>query len=90
VVGVAGLRPAHARAAAAGVPLVAIGGITRDNAAELVGLVDAVAVVADLVPPTLVHGTAAPASDVLREVTARAQALHDLFAPPLPIAGAAR
>jgi thiamine-phosphate pyrophosphorylase len=89
LVGVAGVRAASARAAAAGVPLVAIGGITRENAAELVGLVDAVAVVGGLVPPALVHGTLAT-GDVMREVTARAQALHDLFAPPLPIAGAAR
>jgi thiamine-phosphate pyrophosphorylase len=84
VVGVEGIRAASARAAAAGVPLVAIGGITRERARDLVGLVDAVAIVADLVP-------AAMGSDTLREVTARARILNDMFAPgPPALAGVAR
>jgi len=83
VVGVEVLREASARAAAARVPLVAIGGITYERARELVGLVDAVAVVAALLPSRT-------GSDTLREVTARAQALHDLFAPEPVLAGAAR
>jgi thiamine-phosphate pyrophosphorylase len=90
VVGVAGARAAHARAAAAGIPLVAIGGITRDRARELVGLVDAVAVIADLLPPMVVRDAPPPAADVLREVTARALALSELFAPSPAVAGAAR
>jgi thiamine-phosphate pyrophosphorylase len=77
------LRTASARAAAAGVPLVAIGGITRERARRLVGLADAVAVVADLLPSRT-------GGDALREVTARAQTLHDLFAPEPVLAGAAR
>jgi thiamine-phosphate pyrophosphorylase len=83
VVGVEILRAASARAAAAGVPLVAIGGITRERARELVGLVDAVAVVAELLPSRT-------GSDALREVTTRAQTLHDMFAPAPVLAGAAR
>jgi thiamine-phosphate pyrophosphorylase len=83
VVGTAVLRAASARAAAAGVPLVAIGGITRERARELVGLVDAVAVIRELLP-------ARPGGDALREVTARAQAFHDLFVPVPALAGAAR
>jgi thiamine-phosphate pyrophosphorylase len=91
VVGVAGLRGAHARAAAARVPLVGIGGITRERARELVGLVDAVAVIAELRPPVVVAGAAPPpAADVLREVTARAHMLHELFASEPAVAGAAR
>jgi thiamine-phosphate pyrophosphorylase len=83
VVGVEGVRAASLHAAAAGVPLVAIGGITRERARELVGLVDAVAVVAELLPSRT-------GADALREVTSRAQALHDLFAPAPVLAGAAR
>jgi thiamine-phosphate pyrophosphorylase len=91
VVGVAGLRAASVRAAAAGVPLVAIGGITRERAPELIGLVDAVAVVAGLLPSMVIAGAAPLASaDVLREVTARASALHELFSSRPVLAGAAR
>jgi thiamine-phosphate pyrophosphorylase len=81
VVGVEGVRMAQAMAAAAGVPLVGIGGITAERARALVGLVDAVAVVSDLVPQ--VTGI-----DPLREVRARAQALHDQFSPLPAVAGA--
>jgi thiamine-phosphate pyrophosphorylase len=82
VVGVEGVRMAHAMAAAAGVPLVGIGGITFERARALVGLVDAVAVVSDLLP-TVAGG------DTLREVRARAQALQDRLCPPPALAGAA-
>jgi thiamine-phosphate pyrophosphorylase len=82
VVGVDGLRDAHALAAAAGIPLVAIGGITLENVRALVGLTDAVAVVAGLIPPIV-------GSDTLREVTARAQALHDQLSREPSLAGAA-
>jgi thiamine-phosphate pyrophosphorylase len=91
VVGITALRAASTRAAAAGVPLVAIGGITRERAQDLVGLVDAVAVVAGLLPPMVISDAPPLASaDVLREVTARAAALHELFASPPALAGGAR
>jgi thiamine-phosphate pyrophosphorylase len=90
VVGVAGVRAAHALARAAGVPLVAIGGITRDRARELVGLVDAVAVVAELIPPVVISGAVPNLGEILREVSARAHTLHELFASAPAIAGAAR
>jgi thiamine-phosphate pyrophosphorylase len=90
VVGVAGLRAAHARTAAAGVSLVAIGGITRERAVQLVGIVDAVAVIAELLPPMAVGGATRAPSDVLREVTARAARLHELFSSEPAAAGAAR
>jgi hypothetical protein len=48
-----------------------------------VGLVDAVAVVAELLPSRT-------GSEALREVTSRAQTLHDMFAPAPILAGAAR
>jgi thiamine-phosphate pyrophosphorylase len=90
VVGVAGLRAAYARTLAAGVPLVAIGGITRDRARELVGLVDALAVIGELLPPMVIGGATPAQGDVLREVTARAAALNELFASEPAVAGAAR
>jgi thiamine-phosphate pyrophosphorylase len=83
VVGLEGIRAASLRARAAGVPLVAIGGITRARARDLVALVDAVAVVADLVP-------AAAGNDTFREVTARAREYGDLFAPGPVLASALR
>lgn len=87
VVGVEGVRMAHAMAAAAGVPLVGIGGITLERIHALVGLVDAAAVISELVAP-------AGDRDPLRlgrwsDVTARAQALQDWLLPPPPLAGAA-
>ncbi|HEY3817613.1 MAG TPA: thiamine phosphate synthase [Polyangiaceae bacterium] len=83
VVGIEVLRAASVQAEAARVPLVAIGGITRERAGDLVGLVDAVAVIGELLPSRT-------GSDGLREVTSRAQAIHDLFAPAPVLAGAAR
>jgi thiamine-phosphate pyrophosphorylase len=83
VVGLAALQAAVARAAAAGVPLVAIGGVTRERARKLVGLVDAVAVIADLVPPVA-------GADFARETTARALAFQQLFTPEPRVAEAGR
>jgi thiamine-phosphate pyrophosphorylase len=90
VVGVAAVRAAHTRALAAGVPLVAIGGITRERARELVGLVEAVAVISGLLPPLVLRGATPPVADVLREVTARARAYKELIAPEPPVLRAAR
>jgi thiamine-phosphate pyrophosphorylase len=84
VVGIAGLRLAKPRAAAAGVPLVGIGGITRERARDLVDLVDVVAVVADLIPAA----TGQSAAALLEEVTARARAYRTMFLPELTAAGA--
>jgi thiamine-phosphate pyrophosphorylase len=83
VVGVAGLRAASVRARAAGVTLVAIGGITHSRTRELASLVDAVAIVSDLLP----SGSSA---DVWRDVTARARAIQELFVAPPVVAGAVR
>jgi thiamine-phosphate pyrophosphorylase len=84
VVGTEMLRAAHARAVAAGVPLVAIGGISRARAASLVGIADAIAVIGDLVPLPVASGRDPPsarlAGEILEEVVARARALHALFA----------
>ncbi|MDP9000827.1 MAG: thiamine phosphate synthase [Myxococcota bacterium] len=90
VVGVAALRVAHARALAAGVPLVAIGGITRERVRGLIGLAEAVAVVAGLLPPPVRSVPPPSMGDVLREVTRLAQAFQDAFARPPAIAEGAR
>ncbi|MEP7122528.1 MAG: thiamine phosphate synthase [Byssovorax sp.] len=52
VVGLAGLRElvARARASRPGLPIVAIGGITRETAGEIGSMVDAVAVIGALLP----------------------------------------
>ena len=81
VVGTLALRAARVRSDAAGVPLVAIGGITHERARELLGLVDVVAVVAGLLPPP-VSGARAAAGEVLRDVAARALNFQRLFQPP--------
>jgi thiamine-phosphate pyrophosphorylase len=88
-VGFAGLRAAYARALAARIPLVAIGGISRDRARLLVGGADAIAVISELLPPK-VAGAQRTAGDVLHEVVVRARALHELFAPQSPRAEVAR
>jgi len=80
VVGVDALIAAHTRATAAGVPLVAIGGITLERARGLVGKAEAVAVISHLLPRTPAPGENRPAPDVIREVAERARALHQLFA----------
>jgi thiamine-phosphate pyrophosphorylase len=70
VVGVAALRGACALARAVGISVVAIGGITFARAATLVGVVDAVAVIGELVPA---------AGESLAVVAERALALQGLF-----------
>ncbi|HZU85147.1 MAG TPA: thiamine phosphate synthase [Polyangiaceae bacterium] len=88
VVGLAGLRAAHARARAAGVPLVAIGGITLERARELVGASDAVAVISGLLPP---EATAVGSrAELFADVAARALAFQRLFVPKAVAAGAAQ
>jgi thiamine-phosphate pyrophosphorylase len=88
VVGIAGLREAHRRAALAGVPLVAIGGITQERAAEIVGIADALAVIGELLPELAASGAQPLAVDWKAGVTARARALGSLFAPDPRRAGA--
>lgn len=66
VVGLAGLREAAAMASTAGIPLVAIGGITLARAAELKPHANACAVIADLYLPDF----------TLKDVTERARAFH--------------
>jgi thiamine-phosphate pyrophosphorylase len=82
VVGVAGLSAAYARARAAGVPLVAIGGITYERARGIVATTDAVAAIAALLPASVTPDAPRTAAEVLQEVTARARALSNLFVPP--------
>jgi thiamine-phosphate pyrophosphorylase len=76
-IGVSELAEARTQAAAVGIPLVAIGGITRSRAPQLVGTADAVAVISDLLPrgPASSSGTGA----WFRCVTERARALHEMF-----------
>jgi thiamine-phosphate pyrophosphorylase len=81
VVGLQGLRAAAALARGAGIPIVAIGGITLERAESVAGLVDAAAVIADLLP-------AGSTSDLARDVSERARALHALLSAS-PMAGAA-
>lgn len=69
VVGLAGLRQASKRARAAGIPLVAIGGITLALAPEVATLADSCAVIADLYPEGATLG----------DVTARAFAYQAVF-----------
>jgi thiamine-phosphate pyrophosphorylase len=93
VVGLAGLKMAHARSRAAGIPLVAIGGVNHERASTLVSSAEAVAVIADLLPTRLQPGasrSAAEVAEVLQDVTVRARALHQLFAPPPIRVGAAQ
>jgi thiamine-phosphate pyrophosphorylase len=71
VVGLEGLRAAHATARAAGIPLVAIGGVTLENAREVARHAEAVAVIGALLPGV------GPVD--LAEVTARARRLHSVF-----------
>jgi thiamine-phosphate pyrophosphorylase len=87
VVGVAGLSAAFARTRAAGIPLVAIGGITYERARSIVATTDAIAVIGDLLPPK-VEGSRS-AADAYQEVIVRARAIAGLFAPPPVQAGAA-
>jgi thiamine-phosphate pyrophosphorylase len=83
VVGVDALRAAHARALAAGIPLVAIGGITAERAAAIVHDAEAIAVIAALVPPSAGADPRRSAAEGLAEVASRAQRLAGLLAPAL-------
>jgi thiamine-phosphate pyrophosphorylase len=73
VVGLAGLRAAHAVARVSGVPLVAIGGITLERAPDVAASSDAAAVIAALLPEGADYA----------EVTARARRLHAALSRPL-------
>lgn len=68
-VGLDGLRIAARMASVAGVPLVAIGGITLASACDVAKVADACAVIADLYPP----------GASLRDVTERARAFGAAF-----------
>jgi thiamine-phosphate pyrophosphorylase len=79
VVGLAGLRAASAHAAAARVPLVAIGGLTLERASEIAPLASAGAVIAALLP--FAHEREGAA---LSEVTVLARQLHSALSAPCP------
>jgi thiamine-phosphate pyrophosphorylase len=66
VVGLEGLATASRVAREAGIPLVAIGGVTLDDAAQVASISDACAVIGDLYPE----------GATLADVTARARAFH--------------
>lgn len=72
VVGLEGLREASRLTRAAGIPLVAIGGINLARAPQIAELADACAVISDLF-----HERA-----TLDEVTERARAFQDVLLPP--------
>ena len=80
-VGLDGLREAATLAKAAGIPLVAIGGITLERASEVAAIADAAAVVAALMPG------ASRDVDVFADVARRAQVLQDALTrrAPAPI-----
>jgi thiamine-phosphate pyrophosphorylase len=82
VVGVAALRQAHLRATSARIPLVAIGGITRDRARSLADAADAVAVIGDLLPDGIVGTPPNAVNEALAEVTARGRAYGAIFGRP--------
>jgi thiamine-phosphate pyrophosphorylase len=88
IVGIAGLYGARRVAAVACVPLVAIGGITRERASSLVGAADAIAVIGALLPPATVGGERRAMSDVLSEVAGRARELSGLFTLEPALVGA--
>jgi thiamine-phosphate pyrophosphorylase len=76
VVGLAGLAAAFVLTRAAGIPLVAIGGITLERASGVAEVCDAAAVIAALIP----EDAADPA-----EITLRARRLHAALSRPLEI-----
>jgi thiamine-phosphate pyrophosphorylase len=75
VVGILGLALAYGAAQAAGIPLVAIGGITLERAPEIAACADVGAVIAALLPPGDARADAGRPVD-LADVTARARRLH--------------
>jgi thiamine-phosphate pyrophosphorylase len=74
MVGMSGLRAAHAVATRACTPLVAIGGIRLEHAREIGTCAEAAAVITGLLPP--VSASARGAIEAMRDVTARARAMH--------------
>jgi len=77
-VGLHDLVAAYARAKSAGIPLVAIGGITASRAPNLLGAADALAVISDLLPRAKDMGPRAEGWQ--RSVSARARFYRDLIA----------
>lgn len=75
VVGPEGLRAAHVKARLAGIPLVAIGGVTLERAEAIANDADMFAVIADLHP----EGAS------MAEVTERAKAFQRLFGVPTDV-----
>jgi thiamine-phosphate pyrophosphorylase len=81
VVGIAGLHAAHALARSAGVPLVAIGGITLERAHDVAPNAEAAAVIAALLP--------AEGPVNFADVTARARELHEVLLGPRAVGSVA-
>src|SRR5580692_7894597 len=79
--GVGGLSLAYARARAAGIPLVAIGGITYERARSIVSCADAVAAIAELLPAAVTPDAPRSVAQLLQEVTARASPQRSVPAP---------
>jgi thiamine-phosphate pyrophosphorylase len=79
-VGVQGLKAAYARAVAARVPLVAIGGITVERAREVAPFASAVAVIGALVPAAGLEG-----DEALADVASRADRLRAAFEAGVPL-----
>jgi thiamine-phosphate pyrophosphorylase len=77
-VGVEGLRAASRLARAVGIPLVAIGGISLERLPEIIDVIEACAVIADLCPE----------GATLRDVAARAAAWATAFNPVLTASSA--
>jgi thiamine-phosphate pyrophosphorylase len=80
VVGIGGLRDAALAAGRAGVPLVAIGGITLDRALELAPIADAVAVISALLPDAANDQST---QALLEAVTSKAREFQAAFSLPL-------
>jgi thiamine-phosphate pyrophosphorylase len=86
--GLTALGDAGAKARAANIPLVAIGGITLEVAPEVAWSANAGAVITGLLPAGVV-GPARPFDDAFREVAGRARALQAALAPSAPLVEAA-
>jgi thiamine-phosphate pyrophosphorylase len=80
VVGLAGLREAFVLARRARVPLVAIGGITLERAADVSPFADAAAVISALIPEA---PTDASHRALLDAITSRARELQAILSVPL-------
>ena len=77
--GLAGLREAAIATRRARVPLVAIGGITLERAAEVGAIADAAAVIGALLPPAKSDQSMVALLDA---ITARARELHAALSAP--------